>query len=190
VIARVLLVLMLVAGSARGDETLRLEQSLRDYYRGEKHEGIWFAGVGLVAAGLGGVLVSRDNDFARGMSYPLFAVSLIEVLAGAIIYFRTDRQVRGLVEELRVRPAALHDKEVRHIRRVNFQFRLLEGIEIALLLGGVVTFCGGAAGDSQTWQGVGIGLAVQAAAMLALDHSAHLRSQKYAVSLRGFSFQW
>jgi hypothetical protein len=175
---------LLMAGSAAAHD---LEHELRDYYRGEKHGGLWFAGVGLATAGVGGVLVSRDNDFLRGMSYPIFAVSLIEILAGAILYFRTERLVRGRVAELRANPAALLDKEGRYLKRVNFQFRLLEGVEIALMLGGLATFCGGAAADSDTWQGVGVGLAIQAAAMLALDHAAHVRSQRYGRILDGIS---
>jgi hypothetical protein len=76
------------------------------------------------------------SDFARGMSWSLFGMAAIELGAGAVVYFRTDRQVRRLDDLLAARPAQLRGGELARMRRVNANFRLLAIIETALVIGG------------------------------------------------------
>lgn len=171
------------AEGAPAEEAIRTP--MRAYFLAEKSGGIGFAGAGLAAAAIGGVLASRPEDFVRGMSYPILGVALIELVAGAWLYFRTDRLLRNKEAELRANPAAFYERERRYALKVNRQFRMVEGVEIALLFGGVATAAASAAADNDTWTGVGVGLAIQAAAMLALDHAAHRRSQAYLRDLEG-----
>jgi hypothetical protein len=77
------------AARAELDRTA-LQGAMRGYFYGEKWQGPWFMGAGVVSIGAGAALVAQDSDFMRGTSYPLFAVGTIQLIAGAVIFFRSD----------------------------------------------------------------------------------------------------
>jgi len=176
------------AAAAHAQEIDRAQMIARmhEYFAGEKAEGPAFASVGAAAVALGGGLQFTQHDFARGMSYSLFAVAAIELGAGAVVYFRTDAQVRRLDAQLAARPAEFRARELARMRRVNANFRLLAIIETSLVLGGAAMGGAGRAGGNDTVAGAGFGLVVQATAMLVLDHLAHRRGLRYQDALERF----
>jgi hypothetical protein len=73
------------------------------------------------------------------------------------------------------------------MRRINVQFALIKGLEMVLLVGGVAMAAAGAGVREQTVSGVGLGLALQSAALLTFDLFAARRALRYTDSLTRFS---
>jgi len=165
----------------------RMKEDMHSYFHGEKWEGPFFFGAGLAAAGAGTVLVTRKDEIARGAAYPLYAVGLVQLIVGAVVFLRTDAQVARLDRQLAAKPLEFKSKELTRIKRVNNEFIALAVIESLLVAGGVTTAAVAATHDCcRTLQGVGLGLAGQGAVMLALDLFAAQRAREYTDSLRRF----
>ncbi len=185
-------VLVALTASARAEEPVvelghaELSDRLHDYFRGEKREGPFFFGAGVLSLAAGGVFTGVGNELLRGMAYPMFGIGLLQVVVGAVVYLRTDAQVRRLDAELAASPGELKLNELYRMRRVNAQFRILKYVEAGLLLAGVVTTAVGAGVDQDTVKGIGIGLAVESGIMLTLDHLAHRRGIAYERALEAF----
>jgi hypothetical protein len=169
-----------------GTDSHAMTAAMHHYFAGEKREGIFFFSAGVVAGAASGVLFGLNTEFSRGMAWPLAIIGVIQLGVGAVVYLRTDAQVAGLDRDLTTQPAAYRGRELPRMTTVNFQFRLLEVIESTLLLGGVAMTVAGFGSQQETLKGVGIGLAIQSAAMLTLDVLAHRRGTEYADSLRHF----
>lgn len=154
-----------------------------EYLGGEFLQGFAWSGVGLVSIGTGIVLVTRDDEVAKGASYPVLGVGAIQLGAGIVSFISPPRRAARNA----VLIAADHDgflrDEGKRIRRVNTAFRVLAITELALVVGGVATAVIGHAKDAPTAEGVGIGLASEAAVMYVLDHFAHRRAERYAARL-------
>ncbi|MFO0579472.1 MAG: hypothetical protein U1A78_36205 [Polyangia bacterium] len=167
-----------------------LQGAMRSYFYGEKWQGPWFMGAGAISIAAGAGLVAQDSDFMRGTSYPLFAVGAIQLIAGAVIFFRSDGQLAKLSRGLAHNPAEyrssedrrirlVHASELRRIRRVNLEFELVTILESLILVGGVATASVGAARHDDVVKGVGVGLVIESVAMLALDLVAARRALLY-----------
>jgi hypothetical protein len=163
-----------------------LSDDLHHYFGGEKREGIAFMSVGAPAIVLGGALLAQDNEIGRGVAYPLLAIGVIELLAGVIVYTRTDRQVARLDAEFAKNPQAMRDAELKRMRRVNREFVFLKWLESSLMLSGVALAAVGAGTGHQQVLGAGLGLSLQSVAMLTFDGFAALRALPYTRSLERF----
>ena len=62
-----------------------MDAELLRYYGQERTTAIIAASVGLAAAGAGGYLVTRRNDFDRGLGIPLLSLGVLEGI-GAVFY--------------------------------------------------------------------------------------------------------
>jgi hypothetical protein len=172
----------LAAGDARASE---LQDATHEYFAGEKNSGYLWGSVGLVAIGSGAFLLTRKTDITRGAAYPLIGVGAIQaILAGALL-LGTDARVRKLDEQYVQNPRVFRDDELTRIKGVNRTFLILEIVEAVLIAGGTTLAI---ASKSDTWRGVGIGLAIQGAAMLSLDGLAHARAGRYERALEAVTF--
>src|SRR4051812_30402064 len=73
-----------------------LRADMHSYFQGEKREGVAFMGVGAPAVLAAGALLAQDGELGRGLGAPLLAIGVIELIAGVVVYTRTDRQVARL----------------------------------------------------------------------------------------------
>ena len=146
------------------------------YFSGEKRESLLFLAAGVLALGASLFLV-RTGSPLRGMAWPLTAVALIQLVVGGTVYARTDSQVRGLHAQLQGDPRAYAAAELPRMTTVRRSFMVYKAIEIALLaagLAGIFLFR-----DRETLYAVCLGLALQAALMLAFDLAAERRADVY-----------
>lgn len=165
-----------------------MADDMHAYFRGEKRAGPFFFGAGLASAGAGALLVTRDDELARGAAYPLFALGLVEMIVGAAVYLRTDAQVARLDTQLKTDPAAFKAAEAERMRKVNNQFVLLMVTEAVFIAGGTAMASVAAQKDCcRAVQGVGLGLAAGGATLLTLDLFAFARGRLYEGSLRRFN---
>jgi len=117
------------------------------------------------------------------MSYALLSVGAIELVIGVALVVRTDARVRDFDAKIMHDAAAFRADELARIHGVNVGFRIIEVTEAALLAAGIAAVVRGATRKSDMWTGVGLGLAMQSAAMLTLDVFASERSHRYADDL-------
>lgn len=167
-------------------EQQRMTARMERYFAGEKAEGWVFLGTGVAALGSGVFLYTRRDDLAKGASYPVAAVGLVELAAGIVLLARTDGQVRDRRARIARDPAGFKRDETERMDRVASEFTLLKWTEIGLLAGGLGLFSWGALDEKRTLQGVGLGLAAQSAVMLTLDLFAAARADTYLDDLHAF----
>jgi hypothetical protein len=163
-----------------------MQDAMHAYFVGEKDQGYFWGGVGALALSAGGYLLTRKTDFARGMAYPLMVVGVIQLAAGVVLFLRTDAQITALDTSLASSARRFRDAELERIRRVNRTFLILEIAEATLIAGGIGLAGVGASRGNDTMKGVGLGLVMQATAMLALDGVASHRAHVYQSALERF----
>ena len=174
-----------VAPTARAaDSPSPLRAELEAYFEGEWRAGFAFGGVGLATAGAGVALVLQDDPLLQGMSYPILAVSGIELVVGIVLLARTHRQVAGLRARLAADPDRFRGAETTRVQRVVRSFGWVEAIEITLMVGGAVTALCGWGRDEDLVAGIGTGIALQSTAMLTLDLFADARAHRYLGALQ------
>jgi hypothetical protein len=183
----VALTLVLAGGRARAEPSsagAAVDDAVTSYFAGEYAEGFAWMAVGDASLVGGGTLVAQQNGVMRGMSYPLLAFGAIQFVAGFSSLARSEARAAALRRDAAVDAAAVHRRETRRITRLNVLFRAIRYTEFSLLgLGAAGAIAGGVARQDQVL-GAGIGLAVEAALMLTLDHFAEARAHRYADALR------
>jgi hypothetical protein len=151
-------------------------EPLLRYFQSEKQGGALALAIGVLALAAS-VAVWRSGWVFRAIVFPLGLVGVIQAGVGVALLLRTDRQVATLTRDLRDDPPAAAAKELARIERVNVTFRWLEVAEIVLLGAGVAMAVGFR--SRPAFNGVGMGLVLQAAVMLVFDLVAEHRAHVY-----------
>jgi len=158
-----------------------VESVLRAYFQGEKSEAalILLAGVVCLIAAAWLWIWIRE-PFARGLAASLLLVAALGLGVGVSVYFRTDGQVRELVELQRTDPSRFAAEEGPRIRQVirsfaHYRIAYAVAIVLALLLVFVVR--------GPTFHGLAVGLLVLAAMGLTIDYYAEARAVRYVGAL-------
>jgi hypothetical protein len=117
---------------------------------------------------------------------------VIELAAGIILGLRTPGQITERDDLLTKGSNGSNGHpfwklEAPRMERVQTQFRVLEIIEIGLTVVGVGLATYGGAKQNHTLSGIGVGLAFEASTLLALDHLASERADRYANSITTFA---
>lgn len=151
------------------------------YFSGEKRESLLFlmAGGAAIAAS---VYLWATASPLRTMAFPLVAIALIQLAVGWTIYSRTDRQARELHTLLANDPPAYARSEVLRMGKVQRSFRIYRAIEIVLLAAGLIGVF--FLRDRPALYAASLGLALQAALMLAFDFAAERRAEIYLAEIR------
>lgn len=151
------------------------------YFRAEKEWSLYILIVAGVLIILSAVLWWSGNRF-RGAAIPLTAIALIEVIAGATVYLRTDAQIDTLTGQYYIDKEAFAVGETARMEKVMSGFQIFKIIEIALLVVG--------AGMIIIYRArpfvvsAGVGLIIQAGILLGFDLIASQRAQIYLDMLR------
>ncbi|MGE0485120.1 MAG: hypothetical protein AB7Q81_13335 [Gammaproteobacteria bacterium] len=149
------------------------------YFSAER-DGAWL----LVAMGIGGLGLATWLWHARhvhqAMAWPLLLFALLELGIGLGLAWRTPAQVATLTAGLAAAPAATLATERARMAAVNRNFRIVKVVETVLIvLGTALVVLGGRA----SLTGIGLGLVVEAALLLAFDVFAATRAAHYSAWL-------
>jgi len=152
--------------------------AVSSYFDAERAESLLFIGIGALAlAACAYYVLARRPAFFKGMALSLAIVALIQLVVGITVFVRSpqdDARVHAALQADRAHIAAV---EVPRMQAVARNFVLYRWIELALLLLGAVLVARAARGSAV--RGAGLGLALQAALMLALDLFAERRAEAY-----------
>lgn len=155
---------------------------MHTYFRGEKLEALWFilpAGILLVI--LGGVTVKAERGgFAWGVAIPCLLFGLILIGTGIGVGTRTNGQVAEIEQIFQENPAAMVQKELPRMEKVNSNFKLTFTVFGALVaVGLIIHYFGG-----PNWgRGVGAALILISAIGLLVDGFAERRAEPYTAAL-------
>ena len=152
-----------------------------DYFNAEKYESLFFIGVGVVAI-LAGLYLwfGLKEPLYKGCAWPLIAVALIQITVGITVYFRSPKDIIMVEHIIQNEPTKIQSQELPRMEVVMKNFVIYRYVEIVLLLVGVLLLFT----TKSFWQGVGIGLFIQASLMLSLDYFAEKRGKEYITTLR------
>lgn len=154
---------------------------ITNYFRGEKRESYLFISAGFVFLVLGyyGYFVS-ESAFHNGASIPFALIAIIQIIVGSNIAYRTDAQVRNLLDLFSKDFNAFETAEQSRMAGVMQNFTWIKRIELGLFLLGLVLLILAVGGKISTIMlGVGVGLVIQCALMLVFDLFAELRAREY-----------
>jgi hypothetical protein len=146
------------------------------YFGGEKQAGALCLALGVLAAAFA-LWVWRGNVPFRMMAAPVGLIALLQLGIGVGLLARTDRQVATLRADLAADPPGARAAERARMERVNTNFKVVEWVEVGLVLAGLALLLGFRARPALA--AVGMGLCVQAAVMLAFDVFAEERARAY-----------
>ncbi|HHH49966.1 MAG TPA: hypothetical protein ENK52_03195 [Saprospiraceae bacterium] len=165
-----------------------MKSQVKNYYSSEKKESLLFIGIGLVALSLAviGLLYYKTNLW-MGISVPLLSVAVIQLFTGLTIFFRTDRQMKILLEQLEKTPQLFKEEETLRLKEINSNFNLYRNVELLVFLLGIFfLLMGGFANWGMMSLGIGIGLSLQMGIMLSLDLFANWRTELYLHEVKKF----
>lgn len=147
-----------------------------EYFTAEKQEALLFMVVG-AAAILFSAWLLKSGHRLRAAAIPLVAIAAIQLTVGGTVYFRTDQQVANLGQQYEQDVQAYQAAESVRMQIVIDNFVIYRYLEIAFLIAGILMIT--LLRQRQHWHAAGIGLAVQAGIMLALDYFAEARAAEY-----------
>ncbi len=153
-------------------------EQITKYFNAEKHESVIFMLVGLVAIILASYFILKVKQaFYNGISYPLIAVALIQIIVGCSIYFRSPKDIERLDKIIRTEKTKIQTEEIPRMELVMKNFKIYRWVEIALLVLGLILVL--YFQPTTLLKGIGLGLSVQAGFMLILDYFAESRGKTY-----------
>src|SRR5580692_8256962 len=74
--------------------TPEMQASLLSYYGGERTSAFVVMGLGAAGMGAGAVLVTRNDDFSRGLGWPLLSLGTLEALGGIFYVVQVRSEIR------------------------------------------------------------------------------------------------
>ena len=165
-----------------------MKSQITNYCSSEKKESLLFIGIGLIALSLAmiGLFYFKTNLWI-GVSVPLLSVAVIQLFIGLTIFFRTDRRMQILLEQLEKTPRLFKAEETLRLKKVISNFNLYRNVELLLFLLGIFFLLMGAFANWGTMSlGIGVGLSLQMGIMLSLDLFANWRAELYLHEVKKF----
>ena len=170
-------------GAAHADD---VHGDLRGYYGGERISAYVVGAMGAAAAAGGGLLVTRDSDFARGLGGSWLVMGGLETV-GAIFYaFQVGGEIDHYEAQLARDPTGYRAAEIDHLRGTSARFVFYRAVELALTLGGAGVAGYGVATNRGAWTGAGLGVSSLALPFFVIDTVNDARASRYLDEVRRY----
>jgi hypothetical protein len=150
--------------------------TVQDYFNAERQGGLLLVAMAVAGVSLAAYLWSTRHAFLA-MAWPLVLLGVLQVAIGSTVAWRASGQAASLEQGLRESPGPAAAAELERMNTVNRNFRGIKIAEVAIIvlsLALVIAFR-----QPGTWSAVGLGLLVEAAALLAFDVFAQQRALVY-----------
>ncbi|RLD27755.1 MAG: hypothetical protein DRI54_00555 [Bacteroidetes bacterium] len=155
------------------------------YFKEEKAESLWFILIGIFSILFSiWLFIKFKEGFYRGLIIPVVLISLIQLTVGTTVYFRTDKQIEIIVDQLKVDKQSAQTEELVRMEMVMKNFKIYKWIEFLFILSGVLLLI--FITDKPFWSGIGAGLLIEGTFMIVLDVIAEMRGAKYLEWLQQF----
>lgn len=148
------------------------------YFNGEKAESYLFLFLGLAGLAMSFYFITvESSSFWNGLSIPFIFVSILEVIVGVTLIYRSPKDIVRVENYLKNEHIKIKTDEIPRMEKVMRNFVIFRYTEIALILLGIVIYFMLAQYDF--WVGFGQGLFIQASVVLTLDYFAESRGFVY-----------
>lgn len=148
------------------------------YFAAERAESLVFMAIGVAALAASFLFwFGLKTRFWRGMAWPLALIAAIQITVGSTIWLRSPLDAERVQQIVQQEPARVKGEEIPRMQAVMRNFELYRWVETILLALGALLAWRAKAGSGA--RGVGLGLSLQAGAMLTLDHFAQQRGEVY-----------
>jgi hypothetical protein len=163
-------------------ETIETMEFIKNYFQAERYASIVFMLIGLntVVVGIYCWLVVR-KPFYSGLAYPFVLIGLIELFVGVTVFLRSPKDIERVENFAVLEPHRILKEEIPRMEGVARSFVYLRYAELALLATGILMMY---LMKSDLAKGLGLGLFIQASAILAADYFAERRAETYQKELR------
>ena len=178
-----------LAPAAAADEAPALRamhEGLRAYYAGERTAALVALAVGVLALGVGLGLARRGGALARGLGWSLLGFGALNALGAGSYTVALSGTIARYEALFAGDPAAYQREELAHLRGVTSRFTPIRGFDLTLVVAGAVLAAAGFSRRRATWQGLGLGVSVQALALLGLETVNYERARVYQERIAGF----
>ena len=165
------------------------KEGIEKYFNAEKNESLLFIIIGVAAIMLALVFFFYlKANLYKGAAIPLLIIGLMHLVAGTVVYKRSDADRKRIVYAYDMNKDALRNKEIPRIEKVNKNFVIYRYLEILLLLAGIgIYFYFRGNVDKNFWIGLGLALSIEAAVSLTADYFAEKRAVEYTRQLKDFT---
>lgn len=154
------------------------------YFNAEKSESLLFILVGIMAISVSAYFILQiKQSFYNGMCWPLIAIAFIQITVGTSVYFRSPKDIQRVTSIIQNQKEKISSEEIPRMKVVMKNFIIYRYVEIVLLISSLLLMF--LFDHSLFLKGIGIGLFIQSALMLALDFFAEKRGQEYLDFLQG-----
>jgi hypothetical protein len=150
--------------------------TVQDYFNAERQGGPLFVAMAVAGVSFAAYLWSTRNAFLA-MAWPLVLLGVLQVAIGSTVAWRASGQAASLEQGLRESPGPTAAAELERMDTVNRNFRGIKIAEVAIIVLSLALVLGFP--QPGTWSAVGLGLLIEAAALLAFDVFAHQRALVY-----------
>ncbi len=155
---------------------------VREYFGAEKTESLLFVAVGLITAFLALYFwLGLKKPFYSGMAYPFLFVAVLQIVVGGTVFLRSDKDTERVEKYVRHDKPQIGQTEIPRMKTVMKNFMMYRYLYFVLLVAAVLLMFYIDFGP--VWKGVGIGLFIQTALMLAADYFAETRGAEYLQAL-------
>ena len=159
-------------------------QFIHTYFNLEKQGGMLICFNGLLAFfGAGYFLCGySQSSFYIGMAWPLLIVAVVQIIAGAYIYWKSPKDIERVEGYFNNDAIRLKSDELVRIKKVINSFVRYVRMQVFICIVGVLMIIFTHDG-SNLLMGIGVGLLVQGGIMLMFDYLAERRAGEYCRQL-------
>lgn len=154
---------------------------ISDYFDAERFGALLFLLAGAVAIAWA-VLLLRRRSSLRGMAAPLIVLALVQLGVGFTVWQRGPAQAATSLQQWRESPAAFLRVERARMVTVIADLQHYRHLQLGLLALGMALVV--LLRNRAFWFAFGLGLVLQAALLLSLDHLAQARAHDYFDTLQ------
>jgi hypothetical protein len=164
------------------------KQEIEKYFLAEKQLGLSFIIIGSIAIILAFIFFFLlKTTFYKGAAVPLLLIGLIQLVASAGIYKKSDEDRVRNVYAYDMNPGQLKKEELPRMKTVLKNFAIIKWVEMALVVAGLVLiFYFRTNTDKAFWYGLGLTLTAMALITLFADYSSERRALLYTKGIESF----
>jgi len=164
------------------------KQDIEKYFLAEKQLGLLFIIIGAAAIVLAIVFFFLlKTSFYKGAAIPLLVIGLIQLIAGANVYKRSDNDRIRNVYAYDMNPGQLKNEELPRMKTVVKNFGVAKWTEIGLAAAGLIlVFYYRSNADKAFWYGLGLTLTIMVLITYMADYQAEKRAEQYMKGIESF----
>lgn len=156
-----------------------MKETIYTYFLAEKLEAFWIFVVGVIMFAISIYLFFQSSPNFKFMAIPIFLLSLIELVVGGTVYFRTEKQISSLVSTYETSKKDFIEVETKRMNLVMKSFNTYKIIEISFILSSFFALIYSIPKQIEWLNGFAVGLGIQSVFFLIIDFFAEPRGAFY-----------